>query len=885
MLVSENRLAVCAVLESHVDVKNLDKVCKVVFRNWAWTSNGDLCERGTRIILGWNSDVVDLMVLSQEDQVIHTQICPKHDNNAVFCSFVYAKNSYQERRRLWETLCIHKSLCHDKPCVVMGDFNSALHVEDSLYGPSTGSIGMREFHDCVQYTELVDINGHGLHYTWNQKPKQGIGLLKKIDRVMGNLKFLEMFPEAFVCYLPFRISDHTPCILKWPNSTKEKPKPFKFANFITSKPEFRNARGRIQTIQDVAGNRFEGDNVPSALVHHYENFLGHIDQVSSINMEDLDMNVLSSNDANIMVRQVTREEVKNAMFSIAENKAAGPDGYTSAFFKNAWDIVGNDVSNAVLEFFDNGKLLKQLNHTILALVPKVETPDSVLDYRPISCCNVLYKCISKIITDRLKGSLGVLVSINQSAFVPGRKISDNILLTQELMHNYHLNRGPARCAFKIDIQKAYDTVSWSFLESVLHGFGLHRKMIAWIMACVTSVTYSISLNGNLHGYFKGRRGLRQGDPMSPYLFTLVMEILSLLLQRGACPAMRFKFHAHCAKQKIINVSFADDLFIFVHGDVTLFKKVRDALELFTNASGLKPSPAKSTVYFYNVPHPVKQEILQVMPFNQGTLPVKYLGVPLISTKLMSKDCKPLLDRMEKKIDSWLNKSLSFAGRLQLINSVLSSVHIYWASVFIIPARVTNDLEKLMRRFLWNANNQGRVKGKVPWAEISKKFTRFNANELDARARYDVLQTRPEEYPRQACMDLLALVNQLDRFNNLITGPLRIALTTRLRSVHECTMEFYSTFTFNSRGDPFDNDRVAFRCGGTRYSISMAQFGSIVRLYTEEDSGNEENTGGVRDLDENERQATWAQIGDIYYTTQRLDPRLQLCTGDIPKVED
>ncbi|KAJ0936762.1 hypothetical protein HanRHA438_Chr03g0134741 [Helianthus annuus] len=109
-----------------------------------------------------------------------------------------------------------------------------------------------------------------------------------------------------------------------------------------------------------------------------------------------------------------------------------------------------------------------------------------------------------------------------------------------------------------------------------------------------------------------------------------------------------------------------------------------------------------------------------------------------------------------------------------------------------------------------------------------------------------------------------MVNQLDRFNNLVTGPLRITLTTRLRSVHECTMEFYSTFTFNSRCDPFDNDGVAFRCGGTKYSISMAQFGAIVGLYTEEDSGSEENTGGVRDLDENERQAAWAQIGEGHY---------------------
>ena len=166
--------------------------------------------------------------------------------------------------------------------------------------------------------------------------------------------------------------------------------------------------------------------------------------------------------------------------------------------------MGGDVCNAVSDFFLNGRILKEINHTIIALLPKVSSPSLINDYRPISCCNVIYKCISKIITNRIKEGLNDLVSDNQSAFIPGRSISDNILLTQDLMHNYHLNRGPPRCAFKVDIQKAYDTVSWSFLEEVLVGFGFHATMINWIMVCVSSTSFSININGELHGYFKGR---------------------------------------------------------------------------------------------------------------------------------------------------------------------------------------------------------------------------------------------------------------------------------------------------------------------------------------------------------------------------------------------
>ena len=181
------------------------------------------------------------------------------------------------------------------------------------------------------------------------------------------------------------------------------------------------------------------------------------------------------------------------------------------------------MCEAVQEFFNSGQLLSEVNTTVISLIPKIPTPNKVTDFRPIACCNVLYKCISKVLTNRLKDGLGDLVDENQSAFIPNRQISDNVMLTQELMRNYHLNKGPARCAFKVDIQKAYDTVHWGFLRSILTHFGFHTCMVRWIMKCITSVTFSVNVNGEIHGFFKGRRGLRQGDPMSPYLFTLVME--------------------------------------------------------------------------------------------------------------------------------------------------------------------------------------------------------------------------------------------------------------------------------------------------------------------------------------------------------------------------
>ncbi|XP_022015008.1 uncharacterized protein LOC110914527 [Helianthus annuus] len=181
------------------------------------------------------------MVISQTDQVIHTQVLIKAVNRVFFCSFVYAENKYHDRRALWEDLCNFNALARDKPWIVMGDFNVALNMEDCLSGPSNHSIGMREFYECVKETELLDIPSHGIHYTWNQKPREGIGVMKKLDRVMGNLKFLDLFPNGYALFKPPRLSDHSPCIFKFSSALNSRPKPFKFPNFIVSKAEYRQA--------------------------------------------------------------------------------------------------------------------------------------------------------------------------------------------------------------------------------------------------------------------------------------------------------------------------------------------------------------------------------------------------------------------------------------------------------------------------------------------------------------------------------------------------------------------------------------------------------------------------------------------------------------------
>ncbi|GFP92208.1 transposon tx1 uncharacterized 149 kDa protein [Phtheirospermum japonicum] len=285
-----------------------------------------------------------------------------------------------------------------------------------------------------------------------------------------------------------------------------------------------------------------------------------------------------------------KTKIYNALNSIKKRHISpGPDGYTSKFSKKVWQTVGEQFCNVVHEFFDSGHLLKQINHTILSMIPK---PDrSVGDYRHIACCNVTYKVISRILATRLGSTLGTIVDQAQSKFVEGRSMVENIHLAQELLRKYHrIKKVSARCILKIDLRKAFDSVDCDFLKSVLEGLNYLDKFISWVMEYVTSTSYSISLNGSLHDIFEGKRGLRKGDPLSPFLFVICIEYLSRSFN------LDFKFHLRCEENRIIHLAFADDLMLMARGDPTSVRILMECLSNFSNKFGLNINALKSDLY-------------------------------------------------------------------------------------------------------------------------------------------------------------------------------------------------------------------------------------------------------------------------------------------------
>ncbi|KAL8091842.1 hypothetical protein AgCh_034194 [Apium graveolens] len=606
-------------------------------------------------------------------------------------------------------------------------------------GAVSHSPAMQEFKNCINMIEVQDVNYTGIQYSWTGVPN-GSGIVKNMDRVIANLFFFQKFAGVKVNFLPRGVSDHSPKLHRLK-------KVFRTESWkggdLRAKGDLLKAR-LVDVQVQLDSDPFDVDlrALEASLSREYRANRLEEERLWKQKAKDFVIRV-DSFAASDMTREVSKEEIKVVIFAMGDDKASGPDGYSALFFKKAWPIIGEDVCGDVLDFFRTGKLLKEVNATFIALIPKSDHPIVVREYKPIALCNVLYKCITKIIANQIKGCLGNLVDDTQNAFIPGHHISDNILLTQEIMKNYHRRVGSPRCAMKVDIKKAYDSVSWEFLIDALRLFGFLDKMIGWIRECISMSAYSVIINGQMHDFFRGEKGIRQGDPLSPYLFTLVMQVFSLMLKRRISEGGAFKYHPKCAKLGITHLSFVDDLLLFSAADPFSVQILKDSLDEFGSCSGLWPNNAKSNIFSDNVPYDSKVLIHGILDFNVGSLPLRYLGVPLISTRLWVNDCKSLIQKVRDKIDSWENDWLNYAGRVQLASSVLLSLQVYWGSIFILPITVTNRIEKLIRNFIWGGkgDSKGKAKNIVShkcslWVKWVHEFRIQNRSFWDIKVAWD-----------------------------------------------------------------------------------------------------------------------------------------------------
>ena len=274
------------------------------------------------------------------------------------------------------------------------------------------------------------------------------------------------------------------------------------------------------------------DNIGAYLVNHFSFFFFTNNPILDSRLNGL-LDKMVTVDENVRLCLISDEaEIFLAMFALGLNKAPEPDGMTGLFYKSYWPIVKTSVISSIQSFFKGGFMLKEFNHTNIALIPKKDNPNLVHHFRPISLTNFNYKIISKILSNKVKPILQKILSPTQLAFLKGRFIHDNTILAHEVFHSMKQKKGNGGCmALKLDMKKAFDSMEWEFLLKILDPLGFHPTWVHWIHQCITTSSFSILLDGAPYGKFSPSRGLRQGDPLSPFLFILGSEIMSRLIEK------------------------------------------------------------------------------------------------------------------------------------------------------------------------------------------------------------------------------------------------------------------------------------------------------------------------------------------------------------------
>lgn len=483
----------------------------------------------------------------------------------------------------------------------------------------------------------------------------------------------------------------------------------------------RQARNKIRGFQEQDGNLVEDwEAVKLHFIRYFENLLGTEKEVTQSRKEVFARGKKLKLEEQIMlIKDFSEAEIRKAMMDINPNKSPGPDGFGSGFFRSTWEITGNVVTQAAKEFCKTGKLLKQFNTTLISLIPKKENPVNAGEYRPISCCNSFYKCITKVLSNRMSKILPEIVNENQGAFVQGRLLMHNVLLTQELIRLYRRKTVKPSCILKVDLRKAYDTISWQFIKDALQEFQFPARFGEWIWQCISTCTFTLNLNGNGVGFFQGKRGIRQGDPISPLIFVLVMEYLTRLFKEEVDKG-NLKFHHLCEKEEVVSLCFADDLILLCEANTETVQRIKEKLDEFGQTTGLIANVSKSQVICVGVTEQQKNRIKQIVGYEYGQFPLKYLGFPVQPGKWGQGECHQLVDRIACRIKSRSARHLSYAGRAQLRNSVLLQMHTFWASVFIIlPKSVIVEVTRICRDFLWGTKTSGRAVALVAWQEVCK----------------------------------------------------------------------------------------------------------------------------------------------------------------------
>lgn len=458
--------------------------------------------------------------------------------------------------------------------------------------------------------------------------------------------------------------------------------------FFHNKASNRKQRNSIFRIRDKDGLWVDEEKEVAGVLTSFFKDLFSSDGISDMH------GVLDSVEAKVTVDMngsltwpYTKEEVKRALMQMHPTKSPGPDGMPPLFFQKFWNIIEFSFVNTCLDILNNGMNPSSLNLTYIVLIPKVKAPENPKDFRPISLCNVILRVVTKTIANRLKHSLDLIISPTQSAFILGRSIVDSAMIAFEIFHYMKKKKSGKHgyLALKLDMSKAYDRVEWNFLHAMCFQLGFDHSWIDLVMRCVTTVRYSILLNGQPTESFSPRRGLRQGDPPSPYLFLLCAEGFSALIRkaenRGSLTGIRIARNA----PPISHLFFADDNVLFFKSSQEEVDVVKGIIATYKGALGQKANMDKSKLFASrNLDVDTKNDRGRQLGARTVEGYSKYLGLLTLLGRSKKRVFQVVADKVFQRLKGWKERSLTKAGREVLIKAVIQAIPTYAMSCFLFP---------------------------------------------------------------------------------------------------------------------------------------------------------------------------------------------------------
>lgn len=412
---------------------------------------------------------------------------------------------------------------------------------------------------------------------------------------------------------------------------------------------------------------------------------------------------------------ITIEELTKSMKSFKEGKSPGNDGITMEFYKKFWGPIGKHLLETLNYGYIHGELTVSQRQAVITLLDKGKDRLLLKNWRPLSMLNVDYKIGSKVIAERLKKYLHKLIHPNQVGYISGRQVASNIRAISDILF-YTKQRNISGILMNLDFEKAFDSVDWDFLRLSLKKFNLGDSIIKWVSTFYNNISSCVINNGLTSGYFKVGRGVRQGDPLSPYLFILVSEILASSIRQNK-NIKGIKINTRESKL----IQYADDTNGTV-ADVESGKRFLKCVETFGTYSGLKLNKDKTEALWLGKESENKSTPLGV---NWPKKPIKTLGVYFSYNKQENErlNFSEKLLKCQHILNSWKQRNLTLLGKALVLKTFIISQFLYITNALDIPKHYLENLEKMMLDYFWGGRKH-KLKKEILFRKIEEGGLNF-----------------------------------------------------------------------------------------------------------------------------------------------------------------